>query len=177
MGSQAVRAPGSKVTSAPETRDSSAAANSGSMRTVPVNHSAGPFTEACEPLRLISIFLNLCIRDESNRWAIAITQHGSSHAIGAAAIHRQGVAGDVAGFVRGEEEHRVREFFERSEAIEHNRFDSVRYVLGHFFGVRVELVIGVTNVPGATQLTLMPCGPSSRASVFVNWMTPALAEA
>src|SRR5204862_5801486 len=52
---QALRAPGSKVTSAAETRDGSVAANSGSMRTVPVNHSLGPLPDGCEPLRLSSI--------------------------------------------------------------------------------------------------------------------------
>src|SRR5438128_6159554 len=52
----AVRAPGSKVTLAPETRPGWAASNSGSIRTVPVNQSAGPLPEGCEPLLLISIF-------------------------------------------------------------------------------------------------------------------------
>src|SRR3954466_8036473 len=52
---QALRAPGSKVTSAAETRDGSVAANSGWMRTVPVNESSGPLPEGCEPLRLTSI--------------------------------------------------------------------------------------------------------------------------
>src|SRR5579884_1447802 len=53
---QAVRAPGSNVTSALETREASISVNSGSIRTLPVNHSTGPFAEGCEPLRLISIF-------------------------------------------------------------------------------------------------------------------------
>src|SRR5205823_4817799 len=52
----AVRAPGSNVTLAPRTRAGSGASNSGSMRTVPVNQSAGPFAEGCDPLLLISIF-------------------------------------------------------------------------------------------------------------------------
>src|SRR6476469_4402465 len=52
----AVRAPGSKVTLAPTTRAGSGAVNSGSMRTVPVKYSAGPFPEGCEPLLLMSIF-------------------------------------------------------------------------------------------------------------------------
>src|SRR4051812_28400133 len=51
---QAVRAPGSNVTLAPATRAGSGAAINGSMRTVPVNHSAGPLPDGCEPLRLIS---------------------------------------------------------------------------------------------------------------------------
>jgi hypothetical protein len=49
-----VRAPGSKVTLAPPTRAGSGGLNSGSIRTVPVNQSAGPLPEGCEPLRLIS---------------------------------------------------------------------------------------------------------------------------
>ena len=50
-----VCAPGSNVTWTPATRAGSGGLNSGSMRTVPVNHSAGPLPEGCEPLRLISI--------------------------------------------------------------------------------------------------------------------------
>jgi hypothetical protein len=42
---QAVRAPGSKVTLAQDTRAGAGGAFSGSIRTVPVNHSAGPFIE------------------------------------------------------------------------------------------------------------------------------------
>src|SRR5918993_31236 len=52
----AVRAPGSNVTLAPAARAGTGASNSGSMRTVPVNRSAGPLADGCEPLRLISIF-------------------------------------------------------------------------------------------------------------------------
>src|SRR3954451_19782479 len=51
----AVRAPGSNVTLAPATNAGSGAVNRGSMRTVPVNQSAGPLTDACEPAFLISI--------------------------------------------------------------------------------------------------------------------------
>src|SRR5919107_377031 len=51
----AVRAPGSKVTALPAARAGAAAPNRGSIRTVPVNHSAGPLPEGCEPLRLMSI--------------------------------------------------------------------------------------------------------------------------
>src|SRR5439155_14630379 len=51
----AVRAPGSNVTLAPATRAGSGASNNGSTRTVPVNQSAGPLPDGCEPLRLISI--------------------------------------------------------------------------------------------------------------------------
>src|ERR671912_2637994 len=52
---QAVRAPGSNVTLAPAARAGAGASNNRSMRTVPVNHSAGPLADGCEPLRLISI--------------------------------------------------------------------------------------------------------------------------
>src|ERR1700733_12987005 len=53
---QAVRAPGSKVTLAPPARAGSGAWKSGSIRTMPVNQSAGPLPEGCEPTLLISIF-------------------------------------------------------------------------------------------------------------------------
>jgi hypothetical protein len=52
---QAVRAPGSNVTLAPAARAGTGASKNRSMRTVPVNHSAGPFADGCEPLHLISI--------------------------------------------------------------------------------------------------------------------------
>src|SRR5438128_7631186 len=52
----AVRAPGSKVTLAPETRPGTGESNNGSIRTVPVNQSVGPLPEGCDPLRLMSIF-------------------------------------------------------------------------------------------------------------------------
>ena len=42
----AVRAPGSKVTALPAARAGACAANNGSIRTVPVNHSAGPCSKA-----------------------------------------------------------------------------------------------------------------------------------
>jgi hypothetical protein len=45
----------SKVTLAPETRAGVGASNSGWIRTVPVNQSAGPLPDGCEPLRLVSI--------------------------------------------------------------------------------------------------------------------------
>src|SRR5205823_6290175 len=52
----AVRAPGSNVTLAPRTRAGSGASNSGSIRTVPVNQSADPSVETCEPLLLIFMY-------------------------------------------------------------------------------------------------------------------------
>src|SRR3954449_8658557 len=55
----AVRAPGSDVTLAPETRAGSDVSNSISTRTLPVNHSAEPFVDGCEPALLISIPLLL----------------------------------------------------------------------------------------------------------------------
>src|SRR6476469_8367297 len=56
----AVRALGSKVTAAHDTRAGGGGALSGSIRTVPVNHSSGPFIEGCEPARFSSMpfFLN-----------------------------------------------------------------------------------------------------------------------
>ncbi len=51
----AVRAPGSKVTLAPRARAGTGASNSGLTRTEPVNHSAGPLLEGCEPSLLMSI--------------------------------------------------------------------------------------------------------------------------
>src|SRR5215204_3681698 len=51
----AVRAPGSNVTLAPAARAGAFAWNSGSMRTLPVNHSAGPLPDGCDPFLLISI--------------------------------------------------------------------------------------------------------------------------
>ncbi len=55
----AVRAPGSNVTEAPATRAGAGAWKRWSMRTFPVNQSAGPFADACEPACLISIFPSL----------------------------------------------------------------------------------------------------------------------
>src|SRR2546425_4024673 len=46
----AVREPGSNVTLAPEARAGAGESNRGSIRTVPVNQSAGPLPEGCEPL-------------------------------------------------------------------------------------------------------------------------------
>ncbi len=51
----AVRAPGSKVTLPQLTPGGLAASNRGSMRTVPVKYSAGPFPEGREPHLLISM--------------------------------------------------------------------------------------------------------------------------
>src|SRR6266513_5087605 len=51
----AVRAPGSNVTLAPAARAGAFAWNNGSMRTVPVNQSAGPLLDGCEPIFLISM--------------------------------------------------------------------------------------------------------------------------
>jgi hypothetical protein len=58
---QAERAPGSKVTLAHETREGAGALLSGSIRTVPVKYSSGPFIEGCEPTRLsCMLFLSFC---------------------------------------------------------------------------------------------------------------------
>ncbi len=39
---------------------------------------------------------------------------------------------------------------------------------------RVAAIIFDSNGPGATALTVIPRGPSSRASTRVSWWTPAL---
>src|SRR5207245_5058042 len=60
----AVRAHGSNVTLAPRVRAGSGASNSGSMRTLPVKYSPGPFPDGWEPLCLMSIvFLSPCSLD------------------------------------------------------------------------------------------------------------------
>src|SRR3954462_548898 len=51
----AVLAPGSNVTLAPAARAGVFAWNNGSMRTAPVNQSAGPLLDGCEPLLLMSM--------------------------------------------------------------------------------------------------------------------------
>jgi hypothetical protein len=53
----AVRAPGSKVTRARGARAGSGTANSGSIRTEPVQYASGPLPEDGEPLLVISIVL------------------------------------------------------------------------------------------------------------------------
>src|SRR4051795_11019653 len=50
---QAERAPGSKVTCPPDTRDGAVAGNIGSTRTAPVKYSADPLADGCEPARVI----------------------------------------------------------------------------------------------------------------------------
>src|ERR1700677_2376987 len=50
-----VLAPGSNVTLAPATRAGAFGCNNGSRRTVPVNQSADPLTDGCDPFFLISI--------------------------------------------------------------------------------------------------------------------------
>src|SRR4051794_40557092 len=54
----AERAPGSNVTLPPDVRDGAVASNSGSIRTEPVNHSALPLADGCEPLRTTSTVLS-----------------------------------------------------------------------------------------------------------------------
>ena len=52
-------AAGLEATLALVTRAGAGALNNGSTRTVPVNHSAGPLLESCEPFRLISMILSI----------------------------------------------------------------------------------------------------------------------
>src|SRR2546421_11529791 len=56
---QAVRELGSNVTLAPRTRAGSGASNNGSIRTLPVNQSEGPFDDCCVPFRFISILVSV----------------------------------------------------------------------------------------------------------------------
>src|SRR6266480_3167667 len=81
---QAVRAPGSNVTLAQATRAGSGAWNSGSIRTVPVNQSAGPLFEGCDPHFLISILDSflwidaLAARHRSMLTRHSLNSHGSA---------------------------------------------------------------------------------------------------
>src|SRR3954469_20833073 len=54
----AERAPGSNVTLVLDVREGGVASKSGSMRTEPVNQSAFPFAEGCDPLRTTSTVLS-----------------------------------------------------------------------------------------------------------------------
>src|SRR6266478_7363079 len=81
---QAVRAPGSNVTLAPATRAGSGAWNRGSIRTVPVNQSAGPLFDGCDPHFLISILDSflwidaLAARHRSMLTRHSLNSHGSA---------------------------------------------------------------------------------------------------
>jgi hypothetical protein len=68
----AVRAPGSKVTLAPDVRAGAFGWNKGSMRTVPVNQSSGPLTDGCEPILLISILTCWLWGEGASTWASRI---------------------------------------------------------------------------------------------------------
>src|SRR6267378_2924838 len=68
----AVRAPGSKVTLAPDVRAGAFGWNKGSMRTVPVNQSSGPLTDGCEPILLISILTCWVWGEGASTWASRI---------------------------------------------------------------------------------------------------------
>src|SRR6185437_6940891 len=62
---QALRAPGSNVTLAPDTLAPPMPLNGASMRTVPVKYSAGPVTDGGEPLRMISMVVLLLLIERS----------------------------------------------------------------------------------------------------------------
>src|SRR6266404_4872578 len=68
----AVRAPGPNVTLAPRTRAGSGASNRGSMRTLPVNQSAGPFVDSCEPFRFISMFFSQLSTNDYQLFALVV---------------------------------------------------------------------------------------------------------
>src|SRR4029077_18186566 len=61
---QAVRAPGSNVTMAPVTRAGSLPLNGESMRTLPVNQSAGPWADGWEPI--LVMFISFVAHDLSD---------------------------------------------------------------------------------------------------------------
>src|SRR2546428_2567040 len=67
---QADRAPGSNVTLAPCARPGALARNSGSTRTLPVNHSVGPSLDDREPLLLMSMSVSRSRCSCSNAGAI-----------------------------------------------------------------------------------------------------------
>ena len=62
----AVRDPGSKVTLAPTVRAGARGWKSGSIRTVPVNHSADPLADGCVPMRVIFIFDSYVVVEKSS---------------------------------------------------------------------------------------------------------------
>src|SRR6266446_2080528 len=72
--------PSSDVTLAAATRAGSGAWNSGSMRTVPVNQSAGPLFEGCDPHFLISIL-------DSFLWIDMLPARHWSHSLPPVACH------------------------------------------------------------------------------------------
>src|SRR5687767_4817095 len=93
---QLLRAPGSKVTTPPLTRDGAGALKSWSMRTVPVKYSAGPLAEGCDPFRLSSIAI---ISFPDDVAAAAVLDRLPS-------IDDHGVADDEARRVRTQPHHR-----------------------------------------------------------------------
>src|SRR5829696_58527 len=72
----AERAPGSKVTCPPDTRDGAVAGNSGSTRTAPVKYSADPLADGCEPPGVI-LRLAAASPERPCAWAIAAGVMGS----------------------------------------------------------------------------------------------------
>src|SRR5438105_8432233 len=71
----AVRAPGSNVTLAPPARAGAGALYKGSTRTVPVNHSAGPWLEGCVPTRLMSMLNSRLVVEGAHSRAVSLTMH------------------------------------------------------------------------------------------------------
>src|SRR4051794_34881771 len=94
---QAVRAPGSNVTMAPATRAGSGAWNNGSIRTAPVNQSAGPLPDGCEPTRVIFMLPFLPFVD----LAASLASAKAAKPVAAACTSLRGIA--FAGFDGGRE--------------------------------------------------------------------------
>jgi hypothetical protein len=57
------------ATLAPRTGAGSGASNNGSMRTLPVNQSAGPLFEGCDPLLLISMLETSLLRVQGQHFS------------------------------------------------------------------------------------------------------------
>ena len=91
------------------------------------------------------------------------------------AVNGQDLAGDVAGWRRGEERDGVGDFLRRP----HRRSGTIAVMRSTASGVLQSCFAapGDSIGPGATALTRIPCAAHSTASVCVIDMTPALAAA
>ena len=69
MGMPGRASPGSNVTLAPDVRAGALGWNKGSMRTVPLNQSAGPLLDGCEPILLISMLIGCVWVEWASTWA------------------------------------------------------------------------------------------------------------
>jgi hypothetical protein len=97
--------------------------------------------------------------------------------VGAAAVHAHRLAGDKAGVIRGEKEHRGGELLHLAGPLEHGALRAEADVFHHVLGRAGRGDQWREEEPGCQQLTFTPLGPSSRARSWVSWITPALADA